>query len=204
MRHSRREQVFAMLLAMYVAGHVTANAVAAKLMLLGGVYTVGTLAYPMTYVLQDVLSEVYGEARARWVVMCSFVGCLVLVLFTLLAGVVPEAPVAPLDGCFERVFSLTPRIVLASLAAFLAGGLVDVHVFFMIRRLTGTPMLWLRKLGSTVVSQAVDSAVFVAVAFTGVLPPSVLVSMAVSQYMLKAALAIVGLPASYVAIRAAR
>lgn len=201
---ARRERLFALLLAVYVAGHVTANALAAKLITLGGVFTVGALAYPLTYVLQDVLSEVYGEARARWVVLCSFVGCLVLVLFTLVAGAIPEASVASLAGCFERVFSLTPRIVLASLAAFLLGGLVDVRLFFAIRAVTGERMLWLRKLGSTAVGQAVDSAVFVGVAFAGVLPVGTLVAMAASQYALKAAMAVVGLPVSYLAIKVAR
>lgn len=202
--HPRSERLFALLLAVYVAGHVTANALAAKLITVGGVFTVGALAYPLTYVLQDVLSEVYGEARARWVVLCSFIGCLVLVLFTLVAGAIPEAGVAPLDGCFERVFSVTPRIVLASLSAFLLGGLVDVRLFFLIRKITGARMLWLRKLGSTAIGQGVDSAVFVLIAFAGALPADTLLAMALSQYALKAALAVFGLPFSYAAIKVAR
>ena len=201
----RRQRAFAMLVAVYVAGHVTANALAAKLMDAGwGIFTVGAIAYPATYVLQDVLSEVYGEQRARWVVWCSFTGCLVLVLFSSIAMLVPEASARSLDGCFEAVFAPTPRIVLGSLVAFLIGGLVDVKVFFAIRHLTGEPHLWLRKIGSTLVGQGVDSLLFVWVAFTGALPGNVIATMILSQWVLKMACAIGGLPVSYAAIRWAR
>jgi len=201
----RRDKAFALLLALYIGGHVTANAVAGKLIDFGlGPFTVGALAYPLTYVLQDVLSELYGEERARHVVLSSFVACLVLVAFSALAVALPEASADTLGVCFESVFATTPRIVVASLAAFLLGGLVDVRMFFVIRRWTGAQHLWLRKLGSTVVGQAVDSLVFVLLAFVGELPWGVLVQMALAQYALKLACAIGGLPLSYGAIAAVR
>jgi uncharacterized integral membrane protein (TIGR00697 family) len=201
----RREKAFAFLLAIYVGGHVTANAVAAKLIDFGlGPFTVGALAYPLTYVLQDVISELYGEERARHVVLASFVGCLVLVAFSTLALAIPPAGADATGVCFASVFATTPRIVGASLAAFLLGGLVDVRMFFLIRSWTGPKKLWLRKLGSTVVGQAVDSTVFVLVAFAFVLPWGILAVMIGAQYALKLVCAIGGLPASYGAIAGVR
>lgn len=204
-RYRRRESAFTMLVGFYVGAHVTANAIASKLIEIGGLpFTVGAIAYPVTYVLQDVLSERYGEARARSVVWASFLGCVALVAFSVLASAIPEAQVSRVGPAFETVFLAVPRIVLASLAAFLVGGLVDVRAFFVIRAWTGEPHLWFRKLGSTVIGQAVDSAVFVAIAFGGDLAPHELANMALAQYLLKIACALAGLPVSYGLLYATR
>lgn len=199
--YQRRERAFTLLVGAYVGAHVTANAMAAKLIELGGLpFTVGAIAYPVTYVLQDVLSERYGESRARGVVWGSFVGCIALVAFSALGGALPESSASAVGPCYPAVFDATPRIVAASLAAFLTGGLVDVRTFFVIRAWTGPNHLWFRKLGSTALGQAVDSGVFVVIAFGGILAPHELANMALAQYVLKAACAVGGLPVSYAAL----
>jgi uncharacterized integral membrane protein (TIGR00697 family) len=197
----RASTAMVVVLGAYVAGLVVANAVAAKLVFVaGGVFTAGALAYPVTFVLQDVISERWGQRVARASIAAGFVACAVLVLYSFtvlhMPGVDPEASAA-----YARMFAPTPRIVLGSLAAYTIGSLVDVRVFFWIRAQTGRPHLWLRKLGSTVVSQLVDSLVFVAIAFGGEMPVAALLAMAFYQYAFKVACMVVGTPVSYALLR---
>lgn len=191
--------------ACYVAGLVTANAIAAKLVEVGGMpFTVGAIAYPVTFVLQDVINERYGARVARAVVWSAFLGAGLLVLFTSVALAIQESPVRDLNGCFEAVFAPTPRIVLGSVVAFVTGGMVDVSIFFRIRKFTGVPHLWARKIGSTLVSQGVDTVVFVSVAFGGLIPFRAALAMMLGQYLLKQAIAVAALPVSYSVLRVLR
>lgn len=204
MQSSIRDTGLLVVVGLYVGGLVTANAIAAKLVTVGGfVFTAGAIAYPMTFVLQDVISERWGQQVSRAAVLASFCAALSLVAFTW--GVMFLEATDPVVGAaYRTMFALTPRVVLASLTAFVLGSLVDVFVFFTVRGMTGAPHLWLRKVVSTTVSQAVDSAIFVAIAFGGVLPIGALVSMALGQYLLKQACAIGGLPVSYGVLRLVR
>lgn len=186
---------------LYAAGLVIANAIASKVIMLGdAVFTVGAVAYPITFILQDVINEKWGKEVARTVVLSAFGCAVLLVVYTTIALAAPGIDKVK-SAAFVEVFAPTPRIVVASMFAFLLGGLVDVQTFFAIRKLTGKPHLWLRKVLSTAISQGVDSAVFVAVAFAGVLELDGLIAMATSQYLFKQAIAIGGLGISYPTLR---
>ncbi len=200
---SKHETRGALTLGAYVGGLVAANAIAAKIVQVGpSAFTAGAIAYPMTFVLQDVISERYGEQASRNATWSAFAGALVLVVYSAAAIAIPASPSSPVSAShFAEVFVPVPRVVLASLAAFLVGGLVDVRVFFAIRRRTGPGRLWVRKLGSTVVSQAMDSALFVAIAFCGAMPAPELLAMAFGQYALKATVAAASLPVTYFWLR---
>lgn len=194
----REDVAFVLVAGVYVAGLVTANAIAAKLIDFAGmVFSVGAIAYPVTFVLQDVINEHWGPRRARAVVWAAFLGAAVMVLYTVVAVAVEESDARPLHGAFEAIFAPTPRIVAASLVGFVVGGLVDVRVFFRVRRLTGGRYLWLRKVTSTLVSQGVDTALFVFIAFAWSIPWWALTSMAIGMYLFKQAIAIGALPVSY-------
>lgn len=200
----RALRLLLVLLAVDVACHVVANASAVKL--IGGgsfVFTVGALAYPITYTIQDVLSEVYGERVARWSVFCTFVACAVMAVFLRVAVEIPEASVSTVGECFPRVFDATPRLTLSSLAAALCGGLVNTRLFAHLRVGEGVS-LTISKLGSTAAGQAIDSIVFVHAAFLGVLPVEVLWGMIASQYAAKMAVAAATLPLSHALIARAR
>lgn len=200
----RALRLLLVLLAVDVACHVIANASAVKL--IGGgsfVFTVGALAYPITYTVQDVMSEVYGERIARWSVLCAFVACAVMAVFLRVAVAIPEAPASTVGACFPAVFDATPRLTLSSLAAALVGGLVNTRAFAYFRVDRGSS-LTLSKLGSTALGQALDSIVFVHAAFLGVLPTAVLWGMIASQYAAKMLVAAGTLPVSHYVIARAR
>ena len=128
----------------------------------------GILFFPVSYVLGDVLTEVYGYARAR---RCIWVGFAALLFMVAMAWIVVQLP--PDQGwtgqaAYEAVFGQVPRIVFASICAFWAGEFVNSYVLARMKIWTGGRALWTRLVGSTVVGQAVDSAIFYPLAFLGV------------------------------------
>lgn len=145
----------------------------------------GVLFFPLSYVIGDILTEVYGYARARRVVWSGF-GAMVFMAF--MAWVVVGLP--PADGwqgqgAYESVFGQTPRIVLASIVAFWAGEFVNAYVMARMKIMTAGKHLWTRTIGSTVVGQGVDSLIFYPVAFLGIWPTSLVLTIMVTNLGLK-------------------
>ena len=147
----------------------------------------GILFFPVSYVIGDVLTEVYGFAHAR---RCIWAGFAALVFMAFMAWVVVALPPAQSWGnqaAYEAIFGQVPRIVLASIAAFWAGEFVNSYVMAKMKILTGGKHLWTRTIGSTVVGQGVDSAIFYPLAFLGAdgWTTSLVVTVALTQWALK-------------------
>jgi uncharacterized integral membrane protein (TIGR00697 family) len=127
----------------------------------------GILFFPLSYVIGDVLTEVYGYAHAR---RCIWVGTVALLFMAFMSFVVVALPPAPSWGgqaAYEQVFGQVPRIVMASIAAFWAGEFVNSIVLARMKVWTGGKYLWTRTIGSTVAGQGVDSLIFYPLAFWG-------------------------------------
>ncbi len=150
-----------------------------------GVFGAGILFFPLSYVLGDVLTEVYGYARARRVVWAGFgaVGFMAFMAWVVVA--MPPAPGWNGQAAYEEVFGLTPRIVAASMLAFWAGELANAFVMARMKVLTGGRHLWMRTIGSTVVGQGVDSLIFYPIAFLGVWTTGQVVTVLGTNYALK-------------------
>ncbi|MBV2148585.1 queuosine precursor transporter [Sphingobium sp. AS12] len=141
---------------------------AAKLSTLGGVtFGAGILFFPLGYVIGDVLTEVYGYARARRCVWAGFVAMLFMALMSWVVVALPPAAGWPGQAAYEAVFGSTWRIVFASLVAFWAGEFANSFVLARMKVLTHGKHLWMRTIGSTVVGQGVDSLLFYPLAFYG-------------------------------------
>ncbi len=150
-----------------------------------GIFGAGVLFFPLSYVLGDVLTEVYGYARARRVVWAGF-GAVLFMAF--MAWVVVSLPPAPGWGdqpAYEKVFGLTPRIVFASVVAFWAGELSNAFVMARMKVISKGKYLWQRTIGSTVVGQGVDSLLFYPLAFLGVWTTGQVLTVLVTNYLLK-------------------
>lgn len=150
-----------------------------------GVFGAGILFFPLSYVLGDVLTEVYGYARARRVIWAGFaaVGFMAFMAWAVVS--MPPAPGWTGQAAYEEVFGLTPRIVAASMLAFWAGELANAFVMARMKVATGGRHLWTRTIGSTVVGQGVDSLIFYPLAFLGVWSTSQVVTVLVTNYLLK-------------------
>jgi len=164
------------------------------------VFGAGIMFFPISYVIGDVLTEVYGYARAR---RCIWVGFAALLFMAFMAAVVVAMP--PADGwtgqgAYESVFGQVPRIVFASIAAFWAGEFVNAYVLARMKIWTDGRALWTRTIGSTVVGQAVDSAIFYPLAFLGVWPTGQVLTVMVTNWAMKVAWEVVLTPVTYAAV----
>ncbi len=152
----------------FVTALVVSNVIAVKLVEISGhVFPAGLVIFPLSYLLADVLTEVYGFRAARAVIWLGF-GCNVVALGAIQAAIhLPPAEFWPSQAAYEDVLGFTWRIVLASLAAYLVGELANAIVLAKMKVATRGRFLWTRTIGSTIVGEGLDSLVFVTVAFAG-------------------------------------
>ncbi len=155
------------------------------------VMTTGVIAFPITFIVTDLINEYYGRAGIRFV---SFLGAAMIVFMFVLLRIgmaVPVADGSPVSGeAFNAVFGASQRIIFGSLAAFLLGQLLDIALFFRLRKLTGGRHLWLRATGSTLGSQLLDTAVVLTIAFWGQIPAGQIVAITLFNYGYKLLIAI--------------
>jgi len=182
---------------------VIANIVCRKLVVVGDfIVPAGVIVYSSTFLVTDIISEVYGKEEGKKAVICGLLANFVMLISVL--TVLMWTP-ADLPGnfevakAFETVFSLTPRIVFASIIAYFISQMHDVYAFHFWKTKTHGKHLWLRNNASTIVSQAIDTTVFITLAFYGVVPNEVLFSMIFGQYMIKVLIALLDTPFMYLA-----
>ncbi len=180
---------------------VTANIQVTKtIVLFGMTATLGNIVYAGSFLATDILSERHGPGEARRGVWVGFFAVLAVTALMQLALLFEPAPSDQMHASLVQVFGMMPRIVLASLAAYLLAQRHDVWAYqFWKERFPGP--LWLRNNLSTVVSQLIDSVVFTSIAFIGVFPAGVLLQIVVTTYLLKAIVAVLDTPFLYLAMR---
>jgi len=164
----------------------------------------GVLFFPISYVFGDILTEVYGYARARKVIWAGFTG---LGFASFMAAVVVALPPAPFwnnQAAYEIAFGSTWRIVLASMCAYFCGEFVNSYVLAKMKIMTAGKWLWTRTIASTIFGEAVDSALFYPLAFygTGVIPDDKLPLVMLSQFLIKVGVEVVFTPVTYKVVNA--
>ena len=170
----------------------------------GGIFTDGgSFLFPLTYIVGDVLAEVYGLRQAKRAIWVGFaLGALASLTF-LAVGAAPPGPGYENQEAFLAVLGFVPRIVLASLSGYLVGQFLNAYVVVKIKERTKERHLWARLIGSTVVGEFADTALFCFIAFVGVFPTwSGLISYAVAGYVYKVMVEVILLPVTYAVIRA--
>lgn len=210
----RRAGLYTILTALFVTCLIVADITGAKFFRLDlftvGSYhfvthSVGMLAFPITFLLTDLVNEYYGPEAARrltWTGLLSALLAFVLIFVDRKLPVAPESPVSQKD--FETVFAMSNRLYVASLTAYVLGQLADIGMFGVLKRWTGGKLVWLRATGSTVVSQALDSFVVTFILFWGVADQtghepdlSAVLTIAATGYILKFVLALLLTPVIY-------
>jgi uncharacterized integral membrane protein (TIGR00697 family) len=162
----------------------------------------GILFFPISYVIGDVLTEVYGFARARRVIWVGFAATLFMAFMAWVVVALPPAPSWTNQPAYEAVFGQVPRIVFASTAAFWAGELVNAYVMARMKVWTGGRHLWTRTIGSTLVGQGVDSLIFYPLAFLGApgWTPDLVLTVLATQWALKVGWEVLLTPATYLIV----
>lgn len=178
-------------MAAFVAVLLLSNIIgAAKLTYLeiGGeqwVYGAGILFFPLGYVIGDVLTEIYGYARARRVIWAGFGAMLFMAFMSWVVVSLPPANIWDGQAAYESVFGQVPRIVFASIVAFWAGEFVNSYVMARMKIWTKGKALWSRTIGSTIVGQGVDSLIFYPLAFWGVWDNTAVLTVMLTNWALK-------------------
>lgn len=187
--------------ALFVTCLLTANAMATKLITLGGVVlTAGIVIFPVSYIVGDVLTEVWGYGPTRRVIWLGFACNALMVAALWLGGVLPPAPFWKSQDAYETIFGHTPRVLAASFLAYLVGEFANAFVLAKLKIATAGRWLWMRTIGSTVVGQALDSAVFVTLAFAGLVPAGVLLHVVAAQWLVKVVYEAAATPLTYAAV----
>jgi uncharacterized integral membrane protein (TIGR00697 family) len=192
---------FLLTVVLFVTCLIVSNVIAVKLVLLGGlVLPAAVVVFPVSYIIGDVLTEVYGFARARQAIWIGFLCNVLAVAAFALAVAMPAAPFWQDQDAFARILGATPRVLAASLAAYLAGEMLNAWALARLKALTAGRWLWLRTIGSTLVGQFLDSAMFMTVAFAGIIPAEALLAAVVTQWLVKSGFEALATPLTYAAV----
>ena len=183
-----------LIIGLYITCEIIANTTAAKQVMVAGITVpAAVFIYALTFTLIDLVNERFGKQGARYVVYTAFLANMLLAAYSQFAIWLPPAPFYQDQEAFAAVLGSTPRIVIASLTAYLVASLVDTEIFAWWREHVGG-YRWLRVLVSNAISTFVDSAVFITLAFLGTFPVLPLIR---GQYIVKMAVTVVSIPLIY-------
>jgi len=194
-------RLFHIVAMLFVASLVVGNTVAVKIITVWGLaIPAGILCFPLSYILGDVLTEVYGYQKTRNVIWWGFFAIAFMSLIYFLASKLDPAPFWTNQEAFDSIFSFIPRIGVASFVAYLIGSFANSIVMSVMKKKTGGKMLWTRTIGSTIVGEGLDSVIFNTIAFYGIFPTADLWVVIGTGFMLKTAYEIVATPFTYLAV----
>ena len=182
------------LIGLYIACELIANVTASKPIQLGGIVVPAAIfIYTLTFTLIDLINESFGKEGARKVILTAFLANLLLAAYVQLAVMLPPAAFYSGQEAFSGVLGSTPRIVFASLTAYLISSLIDAEIFSFWRARV-QQLKWTRVLVSNAISTWVDSVIFITLAFYGTMPVWILIK---GQYVIKMAITLLSLPLIY-------
>lgn len=184
--------------ALFVTCLITANIIAVKIIGIGPlVLPAAVVVFPLSYIFGDILTEVYGYKLARRVIWLGFFCNLLFVVFAGIGQKLPAAPFWDGQGAYETILGYTPRLLAASFLGYLAGEFTNSFLLAKLKLLTKGRWLWTRTIGSTVIGQALDTTIFIVVAFSGVASLPILI---VSHWVAKVIIEVIFTPVTYMVV----
>ncbi len=178
---------------------ITANIIAVKVISFGAVILPAAIVvFPLSYILGDILTEVYGYRWARKVIWLGFSCNLIFVIFIWVGQVLPPASFWKGQEAYETILGFTPRLLAASFCGYLAGEFVNSFVLAKMKILTRGRWLWTRTIGSTIVGEGLDTAIFITLAFIGT--PSFAAIMILYHWLVKTGIEAIATPLTYTVV----
>ena len=189
-------------LTMYLTALISSNTLGIKLMpfIFGTHLSVAIFAFPIVFLMTDVIGEVYGKELARRFVRMGIYCTALFIGFNFLANLMPSSPDFFMKESYEQIFGLSLRFAVASLVAFAIGEYQDVFSFFFLRAKLGGRLFWLRSNLSNLWGQLVDTVIWSTIAFAGVYPLKVIVMIIIPWWLFKFGMGIIYTPLSYAGI----
>lgn len=202
MKQKQFSKLFVIISIISVATMLISNITATKLFEIKSVILpCSALLFPITYIIGDVISEIYGYKKAKLVIILGFIANAFMVLFFQLTIIMPPASTWNMQSSYETVLGTTPRIFIASLMAFLFGSLSNAFLMQKIKELTKDKFLWVRTIGSTIVGELLDTVIFVSIAFIGNVNHTIILTTMASQYLWKLSYEVLATPFTYQVIK---
>jgi len=205
-----RRRWLPLIAAIFVTTLIISNIIAAKLVSVGGlIMPAAIFIFPISYIFGDILTEVYGYARSRRVIWIGFFCNLLAVAAIWVSIKLPAAPIwnlgafessAAAQKAYEAIFGFTPRILIASFAAYLFGEFINSFVLAKMKIVTSGKHLWTRLIGSTLLGQLADSGIFITLAFYATIPTAILGQIIVTQWIIKSAYEALATPFTYLIV----
>ncbi|MBI66435.1 MAG: hypothetical protein CMG65_01420 [Candidatus Marinimicrobia bacterium] len=198
-----KEQFYLVLAGIFIASLVTCNLIANKFVTIDFGFKVfivsaGILPYPLTFLVTDLISELYGQKKANLIVFSGFVASLFVLLFLWIGGQFNSIPSSIVDDVtYNSVFRNAWRLIAASMVAYLFAQFIDVRIFHFWKRLTNGKHLWIRNNGSTIVSQLVDTILVICILFFGVWESDQILSAIIDGWLFKMLMAFLDTPIIY-------
>ena len=192
---------FVVIASIFVTCLITANIIAVKLISpFWFLVPAGIIIFPLSYLFGDVLTEVYGYAAARRVIWLGFACNLLAVIAIYLGGLAPAAPFWKQQAAYDAILGFTPRLLLASFIAYLVGEFTNSFVLAKLKIATRGRWLWTRTIGSTLVGEGIDTLIFISIAFWGIVPLQVMLTLILTQWIFKVLYEVVATPFTYLVV----
>jgi queuosine precursor transporter len=190
---------FAVIAALFVTCLITANIIAVKIFTIGIItLPAAVIIFPFSYIFGDILTEVYGYAQARRVIWLGFLCNLIFVVFAWLGQILPPAGFWQGQSDYESILGYTWRLLIASFLAYIVGEFANSAIMARMKVWTKGKNLWARTIGSTIVGQGLDSAIFITVAFYATVAFSG--TLILQQWIAKVAIEVLATPLTYLAV----
>ncbi|MBW6491602.1 MAG: queuosine precursor transporter [Lentimicrobium sp.] len=189
---------FDVIMALFVAVLLISNLASTKIVSIWMfTFDGGTILFPLSYIFGDILTEVYGYQRSRKVIWTGFGAALLMSLVLWVVQELPPATDWTNQEAYESLLGFVPRIVFASLIAYFGGAFANAYLMSRLKIITKGRMLWVRTIGSTLLGEGIDTAIFCMVAFYGTMPNELLISIIISNYIFKSGVEILFTPLTY-------
>ncbi len=193
--------LFLGLTSLFITCLLISNIIASKLMQVGGiVLPSAVILFPVTYILADVFTEVYGFRKTRMVIWIGFAANAFMSLVFLIAIILPTPSFFAHQAAYATVLGSTPRVLAASLAGYWAGEFSNSIVLSVLKKVTKGRYLWTRTIGSTIVGEGLDTILFISIAFVGTVPTQTLLQMMLAQYLFKVGYEVIFTPLTYLVV----
>jgi uncharacterized integral membrane protein (TIGR00697 family) len=193
--------LYLILACFFIVFLLISNIIAGKLVnFFGMTLPAAVILFPLTYIFGDLLTEVYGFRKTRLIIWLGFFANFIMVLVFMLTLALPYPNFWHGQTAFVTVLGLTPRMVLASLTAYLAGEFSNSVILSRLKVMTRGRNLWLRTIGSTVVGEGMDTILFITIAFLGTVPGNVMGQMMLAQYLWKVTYEVAVTPFTYLVV----
>ena len=201
-----KDRFYIILAGIFIASLVTCNLIANKFVTVNlgfkiFIVSAGILPYPLTFLVTDLISEIYGQKKANLVVFSGFVASIFVLSFLWLGAQFNSIPNSIVDDfTYNAIFQNAWRLITASMVAYLFAQFIDVRVFHFWKKLTNGKHLWLRNNGSTIASQLIDTTLVISILFVGVWDTNQILSAIIDGWIFKMLIALLDTPIIYVVI----